>query len=74
MEKNENTPKSKAPEADTGNASNPSPHDKSWDPVKEQLLNDKAETYLRESGNIEDEPDAQDEFDAEQAIKREENP
>jgi hypothetical protein len=45
--------------ASTGNASNSSPH--GAEPHKEQLLNEKAEKYIREAGNIEDMPDAEDE-------------
>jgi len=60
------------PEADTGNASNPSPHNKEMEPASEdQLLNEKAEKYLRESANIEDEPDAQDQEDAERMTRKE---
>ena len=55
--------------ADTGNATNPSPHDTSMEPAgNNQLLNKKAETYLREAGNIEDMPDAADQEDADQSI------
>lgn len=47
------------PVPDSGHASNPAPGS---DPGKgNQLLDKKAEKYLRESGNIEDMPDAQDE-------------
>jgi len=35
-----------------------------------QLLNEKAEKYLRESGNIEDEPDAQDQQEADEIIRK----
>lgn len=67
-EKNDNQ---KLPAADTGNASNPSPHNKKMEPVSdEQLLNEKAEKYLRESANIEDEPDAQDQADADAVIRK----
>lgn len=60
------------PSADTGNASNPSPHNRKMTPVSdEQLLNEKAEKYLRESANIEDEPDAQDQLDADETIRKE---
>lgn len=58
-------------EADTGNASNPTPHNKNFDPPKDQLLGEKAEKYLRESGNIEDEPDAQDQQDADHVFDSE---
>lgn len=67
-EKNDNQ---KLPAADTGNASNPSPHNKKMEPVSdEQLLNEKVEKYLRESANIEDEPDAQDQADADAVIRK----
>lgn len=67
-EKNDNQ---KLPAADTGNASNPPPHNKKMEPVSdEQLLNEKAEKYLRESANIEDEPDAQDQADADAVIRK----
>jgi hypothetical protein len=60
------------PQADTGNASNPSPHNKGMEPASNnQLLNEKAEKYLRESANIEDEPDPQDQFDADEVVKKE---
>lgn len=53
------------PPADTGNASNPSPHDHSMEPpANPQLLDKKAEKYIRESGNIEDMPDAEEREDA----------
>jgi hypothetical protein len=62
----------KLPPAGTGNASNPSPHNKEMEPVSNnQLLNKKAEKYLRESANIEDEPDPQDQQDAENIIRKE---
>jgi hypothetical protein len=35
-----------------------------------QLLSKKAEKYLRESANIEDEPDAQDQQDADEIIRK----
>lgn len=52
--------------AQTGNASNPSPLPTGAQPPSEQLLPPKSETYLREGGNIEDMPDAQDEQAAEE--------
>lgn len=58
----------KLPEADTGNASNPTPHNDNKGPSgNNQLLDEKAETYLREAGNIEDMPDSQEELEAEKA-------
>ena len=57
--------------AETGNASNPSPKNISDQPVnRNQLLDEKAEKYLRESANIEDEPDAQDQEDADETMKK----
>jgi hypothetical protein len=59
-------------EVQTGNASNPAPHDTNMEPVENnQLLGKKAETYLRESGNIEDLPDAQQQLDADETIREE---
>lgn len=51
------------PKAGTGNASNPSPlNDETQAGAgPEQLIDKKGEKYLRESGNIEDYPDAQEE-------------
>jgi hypothetical protein len=61
----------KLPVADTGNASNPSPHNRDAEPVNNnQLLNKRAEKYLRESANIEDEPDPQDQLDADETIEK----
>jgi hypothetical protein len=58
--------------ADSGNASNPSPHNDKWEPVEDnQLLDKKAETYLREAGNIEDEPDAEQQEDMDEKMKGE---
>lgn len=48
---------SKFPPAETGNASNPG-RNQSEKPENSQLLDKKAEIYLRESGNIEDLPNA----------------
>jgi len=54
-----------------GNASNPSPYNKEMEPANNnQLLSGKAEKYLRESGNIEDEPDAQDQQEADEVIRK----
>jgi hypothetical protein len=59
-QRNDRAADSKLPAADTGNASNPSPHDTRLEPLEQdQLLDDKAEKYLREAGNIEDMPDAE---------------
>jgi hypothetical protein len=66
----EPTAKGKLPVADTGNASNPSPDN---EPQKEggQLLDNKAEKYLREVANIEDLPDAQDQQDMDETLSQE---
>lgn len=64
-------PKNSLPQAEDGNASNPSPHNKSMEPAENhQLLGKKAETYLREAGNIEDVPDAQEQKEAGDNMKR----
>lgn len=57
------------PAADTGNASNPTPHDDKMIPEEcNQLLGKRAETYIRESANIEDLPDPQQELNADEVI------
>ena len=58
------------PPADSGNASNPSPHHNDA-PAGNQLLDKRAEKYLREVANIEDEPDAQDQEDMDETIAAE---
>ena len=61
----------KLPRAETGNASNPSPRKADREPAgNSQVLGKKAEGYLREAGNIEDMPDAQDQQEAEESSKR----
>lgn len=57
--------------AETGNASNPSPHDESMEPAGNQLLDERAEKYLRESASIEDYPDPQDQVEADETFKKE---
>lgn len=64
------TDERKANEAQSGNASNPSPQNNGAQPASNQLLNVKAEKYLRESANIEDLPDPQEEKQAEDALKK----
>jgi hypothetical protein len=60
------------PAADTGNASNPSPHQENSEPAgSNQFLDAGAEKYLRESGNIEDLPDARDQQDRDETMERE---
>jgi hypothetical protein len=62
----------KMPPAGTGNASNPSPDSEEMQPAgNNQLLDERAEKYLRESANIEDEPDPQDQKDADKTITKE---
>jgi hypothetical protein len=61
----------KMPPAETGNASNPSPNNEENETPREpKLLNKEAEKYLREVSSIEDAPDAQDEEDMDEALKR----
>ncbi len=65
-----NQQEAKLPSADTGNARNPSPHNDKTEPAgNNQLLDKKAETYLRESANIEDMPDPQEEQEAEDTMR-----
>lgn len=60
----------KLPPAETGNASNPSPNNGSNESVDErQILNEKAEKYLREVSSIEDEPDARDQEDMNEILR-----
>ena len=62
----------KFPAADTSNASNPSPHHEKMERAgNNQLLDEGAEKYLRESGNIEDLPDAQDQQAMDETIEGE---
>lgn len=57
------------PLAETGNASNPSPQTGEGEPLSDNaILTAGAEKYLREGGNVEDMPDAQDEADADEAM------
>ena len=54
----------KSTEAPSGNASNPSSNTQAIESAGgKPLLDKKAEKYLRESGNIEDMPDAEDQQD-----------
>ena len=55
--------------ANTGNASNPSPGKDEMAPASNQLLDEKAEKYLRESGNIEDMPDAEEQENIDRVIR-----
>ena len=57
----------------TGNASNPSPRANEIAKVDEQVLSKQAEKYLREAGNIEDEPDALDQEEMDEEIRRQRN-
>jgi hypothetical protein len=55
----------------TGNASNPNPND-GLDPYNDnQLLDSKAEKYIREVASIEDVPDAQDQQEMDELIEEE---
>jgi hypothetical protein len=61
---------SKFPPAPSGNASNPSPQ-QDVPAGNNQLLDEKAEKYLRESASIEDLPDEQDWEEANKIIEKE---
>lgn len=62
----------KVPSFNTGNASNPAPDDDSLSPSPgSQLLDEKAEKYLREAASIEDVPDAQDQQEMDETLKEE---
>jgi hypothetical protein len=63
----------KFPPAETGNASNPSPREGGDDALGNQLLDNKAEKYLREVSSIEDMPDAQDQEDMDETLERHKN-
>jgi hypothetical protein len=55
--------------ANTGNASNPSGSDADDTVNKNQLLDENAETYIREAGNIEDLPDENDQNDLDETYR-----
>ena len=65
------TENERLPAADTGNASNPSPHKENESDGNNQLLGKGAEKYLRETASIEDLPDARDQEDMEESFKKE---
>ena len=69
-----NTNEPKRPAADGGNASNPSTGGKIERDTGNQILNDKAEKYLRESGTIEDLPDARDQQEMDETPRQEKHP
>ena len=58
--------------ADSGNASNLSPHT-GTQPAGNQLLDARAEKYLREVASPEDYPDAEDEQDMDETIQQTDN-
>ncbi len=55
-------------DVNTGNASNPSPGPEP--DANRQLLPEEAEKYIREAGNIEDLPDANDQKDMDETIQK----
>ncbi len=62
----------KLPAAETGNASNPSPRNEETESSgSHQLLDEKAEKYLREVASIEDVPDPQEQQEADETLQRE---
>jgi hypothetical protein len=63
---------SQVPTFNTGNASNPASNDDSLAPSPgSQLLDEKAEKYLREVASIEDVPDAQDQREMDDTLQNE---
>ncbi|HEU4470950.1 MAG TPA: hypothetical protein VFR58_07705 [Flavisolibacter sp.] len=61
------------PATDTGHASNPNPRDMDMEPSGGSgLLDEKADKYIREVASIEDLPDANDQQEMEETIKKEE--
>lgn len=62
--------KEEQPSVNIGNSSNPGITE-SEPSGTHQLLGKKAEKYLREAGNIEDMPDAQDEQEMDEEIEKE---
>lgn len=61
--------KEKFSPAQTGNASNPEPEDARQEPnVDKSLFGEQAQTYLRESGNIEDIADARQQKEADDTL------
>ena len=69
---NNNTSQSNStnfPAPDTGNASNPTPQETIHANSNNQLLDEKAEKYLREVASIEDMPDPQEQKEADEIIK-----
>lgn len=60
------SPKTTTPE----HASNPAPGTQPEPKVQESILGDKAEKYLREGGNIEDLPDADERAEAEEQLSK----
>ena len=66
-EENKHTPRPVPPE---GNASNPAPDKQDDAPEKQTLFGEKAEKLFRESGNIEDMPDAEEDQEAIDKMKK----
>ena len=67
---NENEEDKSLPKVNTGNASNPSPQENIYEQTGDsQLLDKKAEKYIREAGNIEDTPDPEEEAEADKVTK-----
>lgn len=61
----------KLPTTSTGNATNPPLKDEQLEPANNnQLIDERGEKYLRETANLEDYPDAQDDQVMDETIKR----
>jgi len=69
----QNKDKEGLPAAGTGNASNPSPHNEESEPQKNQLLDERAEKYLREVSSPEDYADAEDVQEMDDKLDQEDN-
>lgn len=73
MDTAQQQPQNENPLAETGNASNPSPRPDSMEPMNDNsFLAAGAEKYLREAGNIEDVPDAQEQEEADRTLRERE--
>jgi hypothetical protein len=68
MQTDKHSDKQGLPAAGTGNASNPSPNSEA-EPGKNQLLDERAEKYLREVSSPEDYADPEDAQDMDEQLK-----
>ncbi|RYZ20889.1 MAG: hypothetical protein EOO16_15070 [Chitinophagaceae bacterium] len=68
---NEMDERSQGQSGSVGNASNPMPDQSGVPEQSRQVLDGKAETYLREGGNIEDTADPREEAEAGEQLRQE---